>query len=571
MAQSCPFTSPRFKDLKAASAKLASALAESPDCQADADELSRIGTNISSLTQQAEASETDPNSTDTEKQAIASHLVSSFGQVNTIFNSRCGARLRNFLDYSEAFVDTVNGLSPYLALYAGPSAGPWVLGTALGGALLKTFITYIRGRGIDMTLAAHRESFITHSCSFYNLNQILKSIENAETFGLANINDDLERARSRRAELERIKPEKPNTPIIQDLDSSQKIAAELSELKKLLAQDPGIACLMIQDHVKKIRESDPNALGSKILSQFRSYALDNSAQARWKVKYFEEIELPELTENFTISATAPEDCKERATIWLSRFESFNGESTKVMKAQLQEMPNMKNYVSWENQTKALDQDLKILEKRRDFILGLSQDGGAFDISEIISNRDEAQDLLFDKMHMLEPVLAWQWLKFKREEAVSSNKEAGKLAQAIDKRLRETQAKIGKGLNESNLQAYLRERGARSEVSNNVIDDLCAQISFANSKVYASDKHVDAAYGYCVAFSGTINERNFGAMHKICFKESSKSSLKNIRSGLRDSNSQLFEYFRQITEEVGCRNIPDADYEGIATYSAVPAP
>jgi hypothetical protein len=567
IAQSCPFTNPRYKDLKASSAKLASALAESADCQGEAQHLSNLGAQLSTLAVQAEASENDPSVTTDQKALLATEIVSHFGQINSAFNSRCGARLRNFLDYTEAFVDTVNGLSPFLALYAGPNAGPWVLGTALGGAFMKAVLTFIRGRGIDMTQASHREAFITHSCSFYNLDRILKSIENAETFGLASLDEDLEMARSRKATLQQLKPERPDLPILAELDATQNVHKKLEEIKTLLNSDPGIACLMIQDHINQLSNGNEDSLGQQILNRYQRHVLDNSAQARWKVKYFQEIELPELTTNFKISALQPEACKQRGELWVNRFEIFNSEAKVALQTETEKIPQLQVLVEWEKEMKSIEQNIVLSEKRREFVLSLSRDGGAFDISEIISNRDEAQKLLFQKIHIFEPILAWQWIKFKREEVQNTNKDASKLSWAIDERLKSTQTRINSTLNPQNLASYIAANRNNPQVSNNVIDDLCAQISYAQSRVYASGKHLEAGFGYCVAFSGLINKQNFSAMHKTCFDERDRRSMKRVRDEVAQSNREIFNYLRQVSEQLECRSTPSLDQlEALSIYA-----
>src|SRR5690606_4023395 len=145
----------------------------------------------------------------------AVHAVTQLDTINTIFkDKRCGEELVGFLDYAEAFVDVANGMAPFLALYGGTAAMPWVLGPALGGAAAKALITFFKNKSINMRNPDQSNMFIKNSCSFYNLDLIKTSIDDLQLNQFTRIEKELDDARNKLQTLEDAAPNEPDSQII---------------------------------------------------------------------------------------------------------------------------------------------------------------------------------------------------------------------------------------------------------------------------------------------------------------------------------------------------------------------
>ncbi|MFP5386508.1 MAG: hypothetical protein ACLGHN_10545 [Bacteriovoracia bacterium] len=547
--QSCPLTNSKLTDLRAAASKLAKTITLSAECKAYQDTVNQTNSELKGLAE--EIAKSDEGGEISDKESTAIEAVSKLDTITNLFkDKKCGEQLSGFLGYTEAFIDVATGMSPFLALYGGPAAMPWVLGTALGGAAVKTFISFFKNKSIDMRNPDQSDMFIKNSCSFYNLDMIKTSIDDLQLNQSTKLENELAKAREKlNIHLTRALKE-PGSNNIDRLNIAEKDEEKIKYLQEHFKADPFEACIYISAYASFQDGPGNNNLVSRVWLNYEETINKTPFRLELEKRYF----IDDLNHS---AATVREDkCKEVGSRWLNKMESLSQKGIALLRKKVSEEPEVAGYEVWKNEKKKLEETIKVLEAKIKFFQEMTSQGFNIEYSEIIRSHEMVQDSIFESYKYLVVLrtkgLAEAWLKVKQEDSHKEYKTFLSMKKDTEKRIRNIEQTVGISPLTNEAVAdfadeYFEKNGKEHpEVHNNVLVDVCNQLRQTWSSWYNGLIHAKAGKDYCVTFDKVINKLEYPHVQKLCFGTSSKigyrhSSLKNQ---VRDFNS-----LRPLADEV----------------------
>lgn len=590
MAQiSCPLTNSNLTDLRAAATKLSGTVTLSANCQSYQDNINKATAELNTIaTQISTMGEIDPlaatvapvATTDAEtlaRQQLASKAIENLTTLNNVFKSeKCGEEAAGILDYADGFTDVVTGVSPFLALYGGAAAAPWVLGTSLGGAAAKMVVGFFKGKDIDMRKADQSASFIKNSCSFYAFNQVKTSLDDLRLKQMPMLQVQLNAAKESVESLEKQAPAEPGLAVFRDQQASSKDKERILSIQARLASDPFEACAYIGRFAREEDARGNKAMVARVWDLYIDTVKTSSTDLAWERDYFmSQLNAPLMT--------VPADraqCLDLATRWVNKMISVTDAGQAAAKKIITETDEMKPYLAWLERKSTQATLVASLEAKLKFFNLVTSTGFNIEYSEIIRGHQQVQDSLFRSYKFLSLIrmrgLAEAWLKVKYEDSVQGLKDFRERKSHIDKRLDSIQKLLGKGveMNLANIQAFAaRHKETRQkdhpEIHSTMTVDLCNQLRKAWSSWYGGLIHAEAGRDYCDAFDNVIDKMDYPQVQQLCFgfssrKRSARSgSLRNLVDDMKSYRPQG-EVLLGHMKALSCRQAPETTADLLKT-------
>ena len=544
--QSCPLTNSKLTDLRAASAKLAKTIILSAECKAYQETVNQANTELKKVADLIAAS--DNTETAEEKPDLkdaAAHAVTQLNTINSVFqDKRCGNELVGFLDYAEVFVDVANGMAPFLALYGGAAAMPWVLGPALGGAAAKALITFFQNKSINMRNPDQSNMFIKNSCSFYNLDIIKNSIDDLELNQLTRIEKELSTRRDRLQYLERNAPKEPDSQIISKIRTAEQDQERIKFLQDQFKADPYEGCIYINAYASHEDETTEDSLVERIWNNYEDTLKEKPFRLELEKNYF----LNDL--NLTAATMDSSKCKELGLRWLNKIDSISIAGMTQLKKQVAEEPNVVAFEAWKEEKAKAEESVKVLEAKIKFFQEMTSDGFNIEYSEIIRSHEIVKDSIFESYKYLAVLkmkgLAEAWLKVKQQDAYEEYRSFFNRKKEVEKRIEKIEKTVGiqhGDLSPSVVSEFARNYLNRNnhehnEVHKSVLIDVCNQLRQTWASWYNGLVHARAGKDYCITFDKVINKLDYPSVQKLCFGTSNKVGhrLNSLKNQVRDFNS-----------------------------------
>lgn len=541
--QSCPLTNSKLTDLRTASSKLAKTIILSSECKAYQETVNQANGELKKVADIiASTDDTDTAEDKPDMKEAAAHAVTQLNTINSVFqDKRCGNELVGFLDYAEAFVDVANGMTPFLAMYGGAAAMPWVLGPALGGAAAKALITFFQNKSINMRNPDQSNMFIKNSCSFYNLDIIKNSIDDLELNQLTRIEKELDNKKEFLKRLKNNAPKEPNSDLVMSIKTAEEDSERIKFLQDQFKADPYEGCIYINAYASHQDETTDDSLVERIWKNYEETLKDKPFRLELEKNYF----INDL--NLTAATMDSSKCKELGQRWLNKVDSIS----KAGLAQLQKLvvkePNVVAYQSWKDEKAKAEESVKVLESKIKFFEEMTSDGFNIEYSEIIRSHEIVKDSIFESYKYLAVLkmkgLAEAWLKVKQQDSYEEYRSFFNRKKEVEKRI----AKIEKtvGINHGELTPSVVTDFARnylstnnhehSEVHKSVLIDVCNQLRQTWASWYNGLVHARAGKDYCVTFDKVINKLDYPSVQKLCFGTSSKVGhrLNSLKNQVRD--------------------------------------
>jgi len=316
--QSCPLTNSKLTDLRVAASKLAVQVSLSSRCKAFEESVNNANSELKGIAEQVASNGDILNDPEGDKEALALKAVTQLDTIGSMLkDSSCGDELGGFLGYVDTFLDVVTGITPFLAIYGGASAMPWVLGSALGGAAIKSVVSFFQNRTINMRDPEQSNAFIKNSCSFHSLDLIKNSIDDLELNRFTQIEQELEDKEQQLAWMKGLEPEKPDSDLILKVKIAKEDEARLNFLNESFRRDPLEACSYIEAFANKTDGPIGYNLVDRIWNNYEVTFKDN--------KFRLELEKNFFFNNLNQSVTAIESskCKDLASRWLSKVQAMS--------------------------------------------------------------------------------------------------------------------------------------------------------------------------------------------------------------------------------------------------------
>jgi hypothetical protein len=204
----CPLQGSKLADLRASAERLQQRISLGPECEKESADVQALGLSVKTSIDQLYSIEAEQRKKNQEAAAKKSSLtdeqlneaaekeagaavgrdklkasvdaVNALGsQLRALSDSRCGRAILSNLDYISAFVETVNGLTPSMLLFASAAAAPTILAGSVITSLAKSVILFFRaGNGVDMSKPAQRKYFEETVCAFYTYDRMYQGVHN---------------------------------------------------------------------------------------------------------------------------------------------------------------------------------------------------------------------------------------------------------------------------------------------------------------------------------------------------------------------------------------------------------
>lgn len=535
--QSCPLTNSKLSDLRTAASKLATNISLSASCKQYENTVNQANEELKQIATQIDATgTTTTNTSATESTALAMNALTQLNNIGSIFNNdKCGEELAGFLDYAEAFTDVAIGITPFLALYGGAEAMPWVLGTALGGAAIKSLISFFKNKSVDMRNPDQSNALIKNSCSFYNLDLIKSSLDDLELRQSPKLQVELEQARENLKRIERLEPKKPDTDLAQRLRLAELDTERVAYLQGQFKLDPVEACSYIEAYASKQDSSSGSSLIERVWENYEVTLKKFPFRMDLEKKYF--------FDDLNASAQTMDQglCKDLGLRWLNKIANLSEVGITQLRKDVSQDSSVQIYETWLAEKKKTEDSVKVLEAKMKFFEELTSSGFSIEYSEIIRSHKQVQDTLFESQRYLVLLkakgLAHAWLKVKQEDAYIEFKNFETRKKEVNERIAKIEKIIGvNSLHATAVQNFALNYQARnqrehSEVHKNALIDVCNQLRLTWNAWYNGLIHARAGRDYCVTFDQVINKLDYPEVQKLCFGTSSKighklSSLKN---------------------------------------------
>lgn len=533
--QNCPLTNSKLTDLRTSATKLAQKISLSAQCQAFEDSVNTTNKELKGIAEKV--SLFDEGEEGGDKQALALDAVAKLDGISTLLKDQnCGKQLVGMLDYVGAFVDVATGLAPFLAIYGGPAAMPWVLGPALGGAAIKSLIAFFQNKKINMRDAEQSNAFIQNSCSFYNLDLIKTSIDDLQLNRYSRIEKELADNKRFLKTLEMNAPEKPDSELMSLLKKSQKDQGRIQYLQDNFKADPVEACIYIRAYASREDGPEENNLVDRVWSNYEQTLEEGSFRLELEKKYF----LYDLNDSAAVMDLSK--CKELGQRWLNKISNLAQTGTNHLEKKVAEQPQVVTYEKWKNEKAKVVETITVLEAKIKFLQEMKSDGFNIEYSEIIRSHQLVQDTIFESYKYMVVLrmqgLAEAWLNVKQEDAHKEYKSFFARKKDVEKRMESIKKTIGTSgeLRKADVikyaNEYVEENGEDHRViQSGLVVDVCNQLRQTWSSWYNGLIHAEAGKNYCLTFDKVINKLDYPAVQKMCFGTSSKigyryNSLKN---------------------------------------------
>lgn len=541
--QSCPLTNSKLSDLRTAASKLAKTITLSAECKSYQDTVNQANAELKKVADQiaaiddVEGEEEKPDLKD-----AAVHAVTQLDTINTVFkDKRCGEELVGFLDYAEAFVDVANGMAPFLALYGGTAAMPWVLGPALGGAAAKALITFFKNKSINMRNPDQSNMFIKNSCSFYNLDLIKNSIDDLQLNQFTRIEKELVDARRKLENLQDAAPREPDSQIVTRIKKAEKDKEKIKYLQDQFKADPYEACIYIGAYASHQDGPEGDNLVHRVWNNYEETIKESPFRLDLEKSYF----VHEL--NLSATSLDSENCKELGLRWLNKMDSLSGQGITHLTKLVSEQPDVVAFENWKTEKSKVEENVKVLEAKIKFFQEMTSDGFNIEYSEIIRSHEIVQDSIFSSYKYLAVLkmkgLAEAWLRVKQEDAHEEYQSFFKRKKEVEKRINKIVETVGirpgdlspSVISEFANNYFSRNRREHNEVHNNVLTDVCNQLRQTWASWYNGLVHSRAGKDYCVTFDKVINKLDYPGVQKLCFGTSSRVGhrLNSLKNQVRD--------------------------------------
>lgn len=545
-AQSCPLTNAKLTDLRVAAMKLSQKVSLSPQCQKFEEQVNEANKKLSDLTSQI-SEMTKGDFTLDEKQSTAIAAVTSLNNVTAVFNDKtCGQELAGFLDYVEAFADVANGISPFLALYGGPEAMPWAVGTALAGTTVKSLVNFFNSKTVDMRDPEQSTAFIQNSCAFYDLDLIKTSIDDLQMDRYTKMEEELEKMRDQLADLEAKKPAEPSNNFKIRLDEALRDSERLKFLTGSFHSDPLEACVYIQSYANY----QDGGLVQRVWENYEESIAKDSFRQKLERDYFLGM-LNRDAQNIDFTK-----CKELGQRWLNKVESMSKAGIAFLEQNTAKEEDFKIFEQWKKEYDQLALNVKTMEAKLKYLQEMF--GGGFDIeySEIIRAHDQVKNAIFLSYKYMVVLkfkgLAEAWLKVKKEDAIIGHRNFYSIKEDAEKKIQNIM-KITKAstLDPKYINAWAeayrkKYNKEHPEVNKGTVVELCNYLRQAWTSWNDGYIHAKAGKSYCQTFDKVINQLEYPAVQQTCFGTTSKVGFqyKSLRNQVKE-----FEAIKHEADEV----------------------
>jgi len=591
----CPLTNSSLSDLRSAAAKLATTVTLSASCQAYQDNINRAGAELTTIANQistldplnplnlpstdttATAIAATPDAETLRRQQLAAKAIENLNSLNNIFKSeKCGEEVAGFLDYADGFTDMVTGVSPFLALYGGVAAAPWVLGTTIGGAAAKMVIGFFKGKDIDMRKSDQSQAFIKNSCTFYAFNQVKMSLDSLRLNQMPVLEVQLNAAKEALSTSEKSGPLEPQLPLYLDQQASAKDKEKIIAVQARIVTDPLEACSYIGRYARLEDARVNKGLVDRVWDLYIASVKSTTTDLAWEKDYF-------MSQLNTPLQSIPADratCLDLATRWTNKMISIADAGQTAAKKIISETEEMKPYLAWVNAQNVQKANIVTLEAKLKFFKLVDSPGFNIESSEINSSHERVQDTLFRSYRFLSLIkmrgLAEAWLNVKYEDGVSELNEYKRRKREVEERLGKIQETIGMSvpLTETNIRAFATNYQARHhkehrDVHRSVTVDVCTQLRKAWSTWYTGLVHAEAGKDYCIAFDDVIDNIDYPQVQRLCFGRNTRrsavrtGSLRNLVEEIKSYRGEAMELANKM-RSLSCRQARETTQELLRT-------
>ena len=543
--QNCPLTNAKLTDLRTAASKLAKQIILSPECKSYQETANHANSQLKDIAskiqdydkKQAEASGTTLEGSGIDAKATALAAVTQLDTVSNLFkDDRCGQELVGFVDYASTFVDVALGMAPFLALYGGAEAMPWVLGGSIGGAAAKAVLAFFKNKNVNMRNPDQSNSFIKNSCAFYNLHVIKSSLDDLQMKQTPMIEQFLVDSRSRLNLMKNQTMEEPNVEILTRFKLAEKDKERIKFLKDQMATDPLEGCHYVRTFAAR---EDQNYTGSLVDRTWENYAdsmKDNRFRLDLERKYFMDDLNPDVSNIDESSSASISKCNR----WVTKLTAMNESGLTALRKAVDENAELKNYREYIAMKTKLEESIKLQEARLKFFQELTGKGFNIEYSEIIRSHLQVQDALFDSSRWLKLLrmkgLAEVWLRVKFEDATTGMNDFKARKKEVDERIAKTEKTMAMRFNKESIEEfserYYATHGKRHpEITGGLLTDVCNQLKRTWSSWYNGLIHARAGKDYCGTFDSVINRLDYPYVQTLCFGTTDRSGkrLNSLRN------------------------------------------
>lgn len=579
--QSCPLTNSKLTDLRTAASKLAKQIILSPECksyqetanQANA-QLKDIAAKIQEYDKKvAEQSGTTLEGSGIDAKATALAAVTQLDTVSNLFKEdRCGQELVGFVDYASTFVDVALGMAPFLALYGGAEAMPWVLGGSIGGAAAKALLSFFKNKNVNMRNPDQSNSFIKNSCAFYNLHVIKSSMDDLQLKQTPLIEQSLVDSKNRLSLMKNQSPEEPNVEILARFKLAEKDKEKIKFLKDQMTVDSTEGCSYVRTFANR---EDSNYQGSLVDRTWENYAeslKENRFRMELERKYFMDELNPAVS---NITETKGEDIV-KCNRWVTKITAMNEAGLTTLRKAVDENAELKNYREYVSMKTKLEDSIKLQEARLKFFQELTGSGFNIEYSEIIRSHLQVQDALFDSSRWLKLLrmkgLAEVWLRVKHEDADMGFNDFKTRKKEVEDRIARAEKTMAMRFNKENVEAfsarYKETHGkGHPEITGGLMTDVCNQLKRTWSSWYNGLIHARAGKDYCGTFDSVINRLDYPYVQTLCFGTTDRQgrklpSLRNQVDAFMSRKPEADAVAERI-RTLGCKESTDLTLELMA--------
>lgn len=567
----CPLTNVKLSGLREAASKLAKTITLSAECKAYQDTVNQANQQLKDIANQIAdsdgklATDQQPDLKDT-----AAKAVSQLDTISSLFkDQRCGSELVGFLDYASVFVDVATSMVPFLAMYGGSAAMPWVLGPAIGGASAKALIMFFKNKSVNMRNPDQSNSFLKNSCSFYNLNQIKDSLDDLEMRQTPVIENQLRMTKERLADWNNKAPSEPKSDVAMILKQAEKDQARIKSLQDQMKLDAEEGCL----YIKAFASGRDPVVGSgtmieRVWSNYEKTLADSPFRQDLERRFFTEDLNP---------AVANGGDAVKCNRWLTKMNTMADAGLADLKKSVVEDSEVKSFQSWKDEKIKLEESVKLQEAKMKFFEELTGNGFNIEYSEIIRSHEQVQNSLFDSYRWLVTLkmkgLAEAWLRVKLEDAELDMTEFNNRRKEFSDRVKNAEKIMGKPFSRANVLAFnddyiAKNKKEHSEIHKSLVIDVCNQLRRTWTSWYNGSIHAKAGKDYCVAFDRVINKLDYPEVQSLCFGTTTKGGKKQVRS-LRNKVTEFKDMKLQADQviasmrELSCKESAEVSTELLA--------
>lgn len=581
--QSCPLSNPIYKDLRSAATALEKKVLLPPGCEKIQQDLEQSGKQISkaaedlsnlskygTLTPSPTPSSTpSPTSSANPYNTLAGEsavrvAVSGLVDIGKTFNrfggnDDCRKTLMTKADYLLAVIETLNALSPYVLLFDGSASSskalPWVLGTSVLGSTIQMFVQMYQQKDFDMSKSEQRQIFIDNSCGFFNLNENLRSILQARTGEISDVDQKVSQLD---AEIKAADASAPPVPKM-----NERIAKVDEELKKdrdrmavlvkrsVDVNDDAFTCSLVHGYVTKAQNGSAFPLPAvnrfdELLREDEAQGEDRSEQ-RALLGFFVLINRPGYYLSGVSDVTALDvkdlqECSRKAKQWLNItgqiLTATDSELAKPGRRDLSKTDAYKVRQKWEEELGKKKAKLAELKLRQSFLVQLAAKGEDNDISELLDTHTTVRKAIFDDAKksfwgQRKPGPAEAWLQHKIGESSMKLKDFEKLLRRAN-------------------QEWLK-KWVVTFPDDSSRKFACGYMENVVMTWLSASKHLNAAQLFCDTFSQTINDASSPSVTKVCVgsfdrkgkkvEDSDVSKTGRNIDRFKDTTNQVYEWMK----------------------------